>query len=1289
MYRSALRAHPWTTSAGYVCHSCRHRLAQTQTRHASSQPQTGSDAGGGGGGDEFLDFFNNLGEGVPRQEKPAPPRREAKQEKNTKIAAPERERRLGRVAVKRSNVAEHETTRREDDAKHEATADILKMPEGMAVLKASLAARVEGKVVDGKKPGTAFRRQESLGAPTSARSDRSLSRRQRRAMRALEKAVGVASEDAPQHKSVVRLLSVADHTSSQDTEQPSAHVAAEEGSVVEVGKKERSDFEALMAGLVKQTTATPPPSEKVGVDRLLAQLEAKKTALSAPVDEVQVPAGITNTQEDGDGTVHSQPRPRIEKPDFPFPTKAAATTATPLSRRQRIASSDSPGLWTSKRITAKEDGEVDVADAPTHRTFSFARKPASLAAKIREASTRPSWGGFSSAVMPANLSKSKLSFDSLREADKVSAKPLVRTAGERTAWGGEVVQRAVSEAAGDAEAGFAASPGELAENPEAAGVEDAWVKAVTKNRDRDTSARDHQASVADDQDKPANTQTDVLEDTIPGKSDTASASKTTAAPPRGLRISYGKPGATIKPMSAEEESMELWTRDIQQQNQENLAAEKRATRLSPKRRKRAASRAAKAQTKEPPEPELKGVAANDATERLAKLHERNEVQCAAEVEHMSIAEAMAGSTPDDAENREDITASAPEPYETPVESSDIRTLSAGALEVTALNIQDQPAVPPLQYGLDRVLFNPGVYQMQDPLSRTYNFDPYLQNIMPIAEFDFNALKEYKTSSADGFLGQLANEHGKKYVGSTSSMTGTLGHFHYLLSNWRDLNLNMLSKGFSEQLGSFTQINRAPNAIFLRYKKASGTYAIDADKEFDTPNVLMMLGKSMEKLLTMPKEQYERYRRDNTTDPITDAEKHEPEAFEYTTMGDFLMRSQLDAYDPRLPGTGMFDLKTRAVLPIRMDTEGYEAMLGYEIFTLQGKWESYEREYYDMMRSTMLKYMLQARMGRMDGIFLAYHNIQRIFGFQYLPMMDIDRAIHGQVDPCLGDQEFRISLRLLNEALEMATKKFPERSLRLHFEAAPSPENMMWIFAEPMEESEIEGIQRGSKESVAEFEAKVMGIERKPVVEERKGADDRSISSSAASTASGDGSSSNASSTYASTTSSADSSFINTLDHLAPGDENLKPLFAATLLLQNFVNGVPCTNNRPASLARKDDWEVQYILKEAPISLAGKWARYDSMKARRKGVLAKAEAEESVDEVVQGRTKDSSYIGMLKGMVERGRNFRKAVDKVEVGEKKFVGDAGGVRQLAVTDVPAEAEKVDSVDGYMQWLYGKGK
>ena len=304
----------------------------------------------------------------------------------------------------------------------------------------------------------------------------------------------------------------------------------------------------------------------------------------------------------------------------------------------------------------------------------------------------------------------------------------------------------------------------------------------------------------------------------------------------------------------------------------------------------------------------------------------------------------------------------------------------------------------------------------------YNFDPYLQKIMPIEEFDFNALKEHITSSRDESLNNIAKEHGKRYMGSTSSMTVVLAQFHYLLSQWRPVNTSMLSRAFPETMNTFTEIQRVPSAIILRWK--NGSYAIDADKEFANANVLSMLGKSMEKFLTLSMNDFERYRKSNPGQ-VTEDERLAPESYHYTTLGDILMRSQLDCHDPRLPGTGMFDLKTRSVVSIRMDVAHYEHGVGYEIMNPQGQWESYEREYYDMIRSAFLKYSLQVRMGRMDGIFVAFHNIERVFGFQYISLPEMDCTIHGQRDTSIGDQEFKLSLDLMNKVLDRATKKYPE------------------------------------------------------------------------------------------------------------------------------------------------------------------------------------------------------------------------------------------------------------------------
>lgn len=297
--------------------------------------------------------------------------------------------------------------------------------------------------------------------------------------------------------------------------------------------------------------------------------------------------------------------------------------------------------------------------------------------------------------------------------------------------------------------------------------------------------------------------------------------------------------------------------------------------------------------------------------------------------------------------------------------------------------------------------------------------------MPVTEFDFEAVASYITSSEDKRLEALAKESGKKYVGSTSSMTSVLSQFHYLLSKWRGINTSTLSKSFPAEYKTFTALSRAPAAIFLRYK-GEGTYAIDSDKEYDTDSVLSLLGRSMEKLLTLPPSAYEAtYRRSNSQAPST-SPQHGIESYHFSTLGDFLMRSQLDAHDPRLPGTGMFDLKTRAVVSVRMDVQNFHLGSGYQIKSRTGEWESFEREYYDMIRAAFLKYSLQVRMGRMDGIFVAFHNTEKIFGFQYISLDEMDSALHENWDSGIGDQEFKLSLQLLNQVLDRAVEKYPQQ-----------------------------------------------------------------------------------------------------------------------------------------------------------------------------------------------------------------------------------------------------------------------
>jgi hypothetical protein len=93
-------------------------------------------------------------------------------------------------------------------------------------------------------------------------------------------------------------------------------------------------------------------------------------------------------------------------------------------------------------------------------------------------------------------------------------------------------------------------------------------------------------------------------------------------------------------------------------------------------------------------------------------------------------------------------------------------------------------------------------------------------------------------------------------------------------------------------------------------------------------------------LTSPQEEFKRLLR-SSDDPLIDTDPRR-EAYRYAKVcgfqpsaissyheliafqsDRFVMRSQLDAVDKRLPGTGVFDLKTRAVASIRNDIMNHE------------------------------------------------------------------------------------------------------------------------------------------------------------------------------------------------------------------------------------------------------------------------------------------------------------------------------------------------------------------------------
>ncbi|KAG2038712.1 mitochondrial protein Pet127-domain-containing protein [Suillus americanus] len=373
----------------------------------------------------------------------------------------------------------------------------------------------------------------------------------------------------------------------------------------------------------------------------------------------------------------------------------------------------------------------------------------------------------------------------------------------------------------------------------------------------------------------------------------------------------------------------------------------------------------------------------------------------------------------------------------------------------------------LAHGLDRVLFNPGVHWLQDPRSRVYNFTPWLERIPKVTDFAFERVTGFIRSSQDDDLHTLAKIHSRPYVGSTSSLTGLLSHIYFLISGGKEVDTSVLSGAFAHEPTNFTPGQRMPVSIVLRYN--DGVWAVDSGKDGDDDsekNVLTWMGTLLEKFLTVPEPEFKTLLRSSPALAEGEEDKRR-EAYRYAKSSRFLMRSQLDCVDPRLPGTGVFDVKTRAAVPIRLDLLNFEENSGYLIRTLHGPLESFEKEYYDLIRSAFLKYSFQARIGNMDGVFVAYHNTARVFGFQYVSLEEMDARLFGQdvkpagvvngdSAPTRGARIFEKCVKVLEIVMDEIVGVFGERSVKCTFETRErSPKMNIWV--EPVEwDAEKEG-----------------------------------------------------------------------------------------------------------------------------------------------------------------------------------------------------------------------------------------
>lgn len=373
-------------------------------------------------------------------------------------------------------------------------------------------------------------------------------------------------------------------------------------------------------------------------------------------------------------------------------------------------------------------------------------------------------------------------------------------------------------------------------------------------------------------------------------------------------------------------------------------------------------------------------------------------------------------------------------------------------------------VPQLGHGLQKVLNHPGVHPVLHPGPNPEpNLSPWLARVHHPSQVDFDAIPPFVTTSRDPNLHRMAVESGCPIKGSTSSVTSLLSQIYFHFSNGKGVNLSGLSDDFSKMPNTFTRSASSPVTVVARYR--DGTYGIDSDSgDVEASNqVLLDLGKSLERMLTMTEEEYRRtILREPGLSPAAAPEAggeaaQAGEIYSYMKVGDMCLRSQLDCYDPNLPG-GIFEIKTRATAAVRIDVANYFRKGGYRLTRLHGMEQSYEREIYDLARSAFIKYGFQMRIGRMAGALLMHHNCIETFGFEYVPLKEVDIMTYGS--QAMANKVFEVTTGVLNALLKRVTGDMMGRSFRLVLENSKQ-ERRLHAYVEPLTEEADKGFKDNS------------------------------------------------------------------------------------------------------------------------------------------------------------------------------------------------------------------------------------
>lgn len=367
------------------------------------------------------------------------------------------------------------------------------------------------------------------------------------------------------------------------------------------------------------------------------------------------------------------------------------------------------------------------------------------------------------------------------------------------------------------------------------------------------------------------------------------------------------------------------------------------------------------------------------------------------------------------------------------------------------NGQDPTIIPELAHGMEIVLRGDGLYPLDapwllkspertTPLNRrwpshrhrhSFYYKDHFRKIVQPEDIAWWNIPGYVPAEEDLTLHRIATETpGVRYSSSTSSISPAIATLYHLLSNYRDTNLlGGLSAQLADLPSHFSKYHRMPVAFTLsRNRSERAVYTLNAHSGSDNgPSILRDLGHTMERMLTTSAEEFARkYVASRSAMKSASEYPHgmpgsdEQQFYHYSQASQFLLRAQIDC---RNAATGeVFDVKTRAVAKIRYDLANYLQYTSHRLRFLKGKTDSYEREFYDMVRTVFLKYALQLRIGRMAGALVAYHNTTELLGLEYISLKEIESYIFGSER--WADVAFGTAVHLLQEVLGTITNSMP-------------------------------------------------------------------------------------------------------------------------------------------------------------------------------------------------------------------------------------------------------------------------